>query len=85
MRNDFDDTIYFRYCRAIDGRLESVDVARHNGRLVPRFDLSWTTYALPGNDQSISSDYVELVSEISTALTVRQRQIWRRRGQELNP
>ena len=70
------EILYYRYCRDFNGRLAPVDFVRHNGRLVPRFHPSWKANTSTGEDETGSADYVELVSEISTGLTARQREIW---------
>jgi len=58
---------YFRYCRDHSGNLVPVDLARRNGRLVPRFPPSMTEPATP--DEGESDEYGELVAEVTQKLT----------------
>jgi hypothetical protein len=74
MQNRFDETTYFHYARRIDGRLESVDCARHNGRLVPRFDPSWTDVACGG--PADDSEFEELIAELSYNLNAAESRTW---------
>jgi len=75
-QDDFEsETSYFRYVRLLDGRLEPVDLARRNGRAVPRFHPSVTEPQAdpPGED---SAEYQELVTEVSQDLTEIERCTW---------
>lgn len=71
------ETTYFRYCRAIDGSLVPVDVAKRNDRLIPRFHPS-ITEPPPAGEPEESDDYRELVEEVSQNLTAVERQTWLR-------
>ena len=67
---DIEQTLYFRYCRSLDGRLVPVDTARRNGRVVPRFDPEVLE---PVDTDADSSDLAELIDEITKiADTVRK-------------
>ncbi len=68
---------YFRYCRKIDGTLEPVDVAKRNGRLVPRFHPSITEPELQ-IDPEESPEYRELVEEVTQNLNSVERRTWLR-------
>ena len=75
MHDDFDsETSYFRYVRRLDGRLESVDLARRNGRLLPRFHPSVTEPET--QDREESAEYRELVEEVSQELNEIERATW---------
>ncbi len=67
----------YHYCRGHDGRLIDVDVARQNGRIVPRFPLSITEPALPQDDEE-SEEYQELVEEVCQNLNEVERRTWLR-------
>ena len=67
---------YFRYCRTLDGRLEPVDTARQNGRVVPRFPRSITEP--PPSDETETAEYRELVEEVSENLNAVERGTWLR-------
>src|ERR1039457_5091910 len=72
--DDF-DTSYYRYCRDHRGNLVPVDVARRNGRLVPRFSPDITEpYLLPDNEHG--PDYEELVEELCQNLHDKERRRW---------
>lgn len=74
--NDF-DTSYFRYCRDHQGRMVSVDVARRNGRLVPRFSPEITEPCLNSlPDDEGGPDYRELVEELCQNLNDKERRRW---------
>jgi len=76
--DDFQSEVsYFRYCRKIDGTLEPVDVAKRNDRLVPRFHPSVTEPELQ-TDPEESSDYRELIEEVSQNLNALERRTWLR-------
>src|SRR5262245_47177761 len=66
---------YFRYIRKLDGTLEAVDLARRNGRLVPRFHPSVTEAELTCDGQD-STEYQELVAELSYNLNLLERRTW---------
>jgi len=70
------ETIYFRYCRSLDGRLVSVDTARHNGRAVPRFPRYITEFIDPLPEET--PDFLELVEEVCYNLTPIERSTWLR-------
>ena len=61
------EVTYFRYCRDHSGNLVPVDLARRNGRLVPRFPPSMTAAAAP--EEGESDEYGELVAEVTEKLT----------------
>lgn len=67
------ELLYFRSARRISGRAETIDVTRRNGRLVPRFDYSWT---VPDADPDPEYEATELVAEISQGLTAIERRTW---------
>src|SRR5690349_13328261 len=69
----FDETRYFRYIRTLAGRLEPVDFARRNGRLVPSFSPEHTE-ADPG--QAGHSDLKPLLRELMYALNRTERRTW---------
>lgn len=70
-RIDFEAT-YFRYCRDALGNLVALDVARQNGRLVPRFPREITEpYYFPADAEA--PDYLELVEEICQNLNGTER------------
>lgn len=71
------ETTYFRYVRKLDGSLEPVDLARRNGRLVPRFHPSVTEPEGRSADAE-TSDFQELVEEVSQNLTETERRTWLR-------
>jgi len=73
MPHDFNETTYFRYARRLDGRLESIDTDRHNGRLVPRFDPSWTQ---PDTGEELNTELEELIAVLSYNLTTLERKTW---------
>jgi hypothetical protein len=68
-------TLYFRYCRRIDGQLISVDTARRNGRLVPRFSPEDFEPILAGAEDT-SCELDELIAEITQNLTGIERRTW---------
>ena len=70
---EFDETRYFRYIRTFAGRLEPVDFARRNGRLVPNFSPEHTE-ADPG--QGVRSDLKPLLRELMYALNRTERRTW---------
>lgn len=72
--NDF-DVLYYRYCRDANGNLVPLDVARRNGRAVPRFppDIG-ELYLLPEDKET--PDYIELVEEICQCLNDVERRRW---------
>jgi hypothetical protein len=70
------ETIYFRYCRTFDGRLEPVDLARRNGRLVPRFHPSVLIPTERPDDPEQSGEYLDLLDEVCQNLTGLERQTW---------
>lgn len=74
MAEPFNETTYFRYARRIDGHLEAIETGRHNGRLVPRFDPSWTTPTPDPPDSD--SDLEELIAELSYNLSPLERRTW---------
>jgi hypothetical protein len=75
---DFQSEVtYFRYCRKIDGSLEPVDVAKRNNRLVPRFHPSVIEPELPADPEQ-STEYRELVEEVSQNLNAIERRTWLR-------
>jgi len=70
-KDDF-DVSFFRYCRDHQGKLVPVDVARHNGRRVPRFPRTITEpYFLPDDEET--PDYLELVEELCQNLSEKER------------
>jgi hypothetical protein len=71
------ETSYFRYVRKLDGSLEPVDLARRNGRLVPRFHPSVTEPEVRSEDAE-TSDFQELVEEVSQNLSETERRTWLR-------
>ncbi len=73
MDNTKDETTYFRYIRTLHGRLEPVDVARHNGRLVARFSPAHTD---PEGSAATSSDFRRLIREVMYALNRTERRTW---------
>jgi hypothetical protein len=68
---------YFRYVRKVDGSLEPVDVARRNGRVVPRFHPS-VLEPPETTDPEETPEYQELVSEISQNLNPTEKGTWLR-------
>lgn len=68
---------YFRYVRRLDGSLEPVDLARRNGRVVPRFHPS-VLEPPPTQDPEESREYRELVDEVSQNLNPLERKTWLR-------
>ena len=72
MATSLNETTYFRYARRIDGRMEPVDVARHNGRLIPRFDPSWTD----SSTDISTGELDELIAEVSYNLNPLERATW---------
>jgi hypothetical protein len=70
--HSYDETLHFRYCRDLDGRLVAIDVARQNGRLVPRFSPNQFE---PIQDDT-NSDLDELIFEICQNLTATERRTW---------
>ncbi len=73
MNNTDDETTYFRYIRTLDGRLEPVDVARHNGRLIARFSPAHTD---PEGTRAAGSDFRRLIREVMYALNRTERRTW---------
>jgi len=73
--NDESEVSFYRYCRGHDGKLVAVDVARQNGRVVPRFSPSITEPALP-HDEEESEEYRELVEEVCQNLNPTERRTW---------
>jgi hypothetical protein len=73
--NETNETIYFRYCRTIDGRLLPVDTARRNGRLVPLFSPTDLEPPTAGGEAD-SREIDELIAEISQDLTAIERRTW---------
>ncbi len=71
------ETSYFRYCRRFDGTLEPVDVAKRNGRLVPRFPPS-VVEADPQIGSEDSAEYRELLEEVCQNLNDIERRTWLR-------
>lgn len=71
------ETSYFRYIRKHDGTQVPIDLARRNGRLVPRFDPSVTEPA-PRTPDAESVEFKELVEEVSQNLTGTERRTWLR-------
>jgi hypothetical protein len=66
---------YFHYCRDHQGNPVPVDMAKQNGRLVPRFPQAITEpYLLPEDEET--PDYVELVEEVCQNLTGKERRRW---------
>ena len=61
---------YFRYCRDQRGNLVPIDLARRNGRLVPRFPPSMIEPAVPGEEES--DEFGDLVAEVTQNLTAVQ-------------
>jgi DNA-directed RNA polymerase specialized sigma24 family protein len=74
MAEPFNETTYFQYARRIDGRLEAIDTTRHNGRLVPRFDPSWTDSISDLSEDD--SELEELIAELSYNLNPLERRTW---------
>src|SRR3989442_15433250 len=74
MNDELDEPTYFRYFRKHDGRLEAIDVARRNGRLVPRFSPQCTEAEVP---DSKDSSLKELVREVMYGLNRTERRTWR--------
>jgi hypothetical protein len=68
-----DETTYFRYVRTLDGRLESVDVGRRNGRLVPRIPREITEH---GFNRAGNPDLRELLREVMYGLNRKERRTW---------
>jgi DNA-directed RNA polymerase specialized sigma24 family protein len=69
------ETTYYRYCRDQSGRLVSIDVARENGRLVPRFPRQITEPSFVSSETD-SEEFVELVEEVSQGLNELERRRW---------
>lgn len=69
------ETTFFRYCRDHNGKLVPLDVARRNKCLVPRFHPSITDPHSP-QDAEESSEYQELVEEVSQNLNPVERRTW---------
>jgi len=76
-RSDY-EVHYFRYVRTLDGSLEPVDLARRNGRVVPRFHPSVIEPPLPAQEPEESPEYRELVDEVSHNLNPLERKTWLR-------
>jgi hypothetical protein len=72
MDTEANETLYFRYCRTLDGSLVAIDTARQNGRLVPRFSPNQFE---PLPDDS-SSELDELVVEVCQNLSSIERRTW---------
>jgi len=72
-KNDLaSEVTYYQYCRDLHGNLVAVDIARQNGRLVPRFPRDTAEpYYLPGDPET--PDYLELVEEVCQNLTGTER------------
>jgi len=76
MNNETSEALYFRYCRNLEGDLEPIDIARQNGRPVPRFDQHLMS---PGSEPAEDrSNWNELVEEVSINLTPIERRTWMR-------
>lgn len=76
--DDFQSEInYFRYCRRLDGSIEPVDLAKRNGRLVPRFHPSVIEPASSAEPED-SAEYRELVEEVCQNLNPVERRTWLR-------
>jgi DNA-directed RNA polymerase specialized sigma24 family protein len=69
------ETTYYRYCRDQSGKLVSIDLARENGRLVPRFPREITEPGFISSEEE-SAEFVELVEEVSQGLNELERRRW---------
>jgi len=76
MNNSEPESTYFRYCRNIEGLLVPIDVARRNGRVIPRFEPSIIHPLLCQDDET--PDLLELIEEICYNLTQIERSTWLR-------
>ena len=75
MELEANETLLFHYCRTLDGKLLPVDVARRNGRLVPRFspkDLEPQCTSGEPDTQELD----ELIAEVTQGLTTTERRTW---------
>lgn len=69
------ETLYFHYCRTLDGQLLAVDVARRNGRLVPRFSPEhFDPQCVTG--ETDNRELEELITEVTQNLTATERRTW---------
>ena len=69
------ETSFYRYCRDQSGRLVSIDVARENGRLIPRFPRQITEPSFLSAEEE-SEEFAELVEEVSQGLNELERRRW---------
>lgn len=70
-KDKLDETTFYRYARTLDGKLEPVDVVRHNGRLVPRFAPT-----IAESPSTNSTDLKRLVREVMYGLNRTERRTW---------
>ena len=70
------EVLYFRYYRTFEGSLAPVDVARRNGRAVPRFHPSVTDHSTSSDEES--AEYQELVNEVCQHLNEVEQRTWLR-------
>jgi hypothetical protein len=72
MNNEFQETLYFGYCRDLTGNLVVIDTAKQNGRIVPRFSPNQFE---PEPEES-EGEVDELLGEICQNLTAIERRTW---------
>ena len=75
MNQELAETLYFRYCRTLNGDLVPLDCIKRNGRLVPRFSPEQLE-PLTLDGASDLSEWDELIAEITQNLTVVERRTW---------